>query len=152
VTLRGSHADDFSLRWIAAHGVADAIGPGTRFVAGWNLGRCSATRPSQVRSSVRRFWPSFSEPPLRAPSGGAGIPSCAGNRDLRSAQWIALRDVITGGKNWFWANALAWGVAMPLVFTGMDAVPWTSGDAAINIRLRPVGLWLSWWEASTERC
>ena len=43
---------------------------------------------------------------------------------LGAAQWRVLRHVAPRAGRWLWANALAWAVGMPIVFAGMDRVPW----------------------------
>ncbi|WP_257455206.1 hypothetical protein [Archangium lipolyticum] len=43
---------------------------------------------------------------------------------LGLAQWTVLRGVVPGAGRWLWANALAWAVGMPVIFMGMDVVPW----------------------------
>ncbi len=43
---------------------------------------------------------------------------------LGLAQWTVLRGLVSGAGRWLWANALAWAVGMPLIFVGMDLVPW----------------------------
>jgi hypothetical protein len=53
----------------------------------------------------------------------AGLGLAAGPI-LGFAQWTVLRR-LTGASRWLWANALAWAVGMPLIFVGMDLVPWS---------------------------
>lgn len=43
---------------------------------------------------------------------------------LGVAQWVVLRRLVPGASRWLWANAAAWAVGMPLIFVGMDLVPW----------------------------
>ncbi len=43
---------------------------------------------------------------------------------LGVAQWVVLRGRIARSLSWLWANALAWAVGMPIIFAGMDRVPW----------------------------
>lgn len=50
---------------------------------------------------------------------------------LGTAQWAVLRRHTRKAARWLWANAAAWGVGMPLVFVGMDFVPWSGSPAAI---------------------
>ena len=50
---------------------------------------------------------------------------------LGLAQWIVLRRYVAHAGRWLWANALAWGVGMPVIFLGMDRVPWNSQAFAI---------------------
>lgn len=44
---------------------------------------------------------------------------------LGTAQARVLRTVTSAAGRWLWANAVAWAVGMPLIFAGMDLVPWT---------------------------
>ena len=44
---------------------------------------------------------------------------------LGIAQWTVLRPLVQRAGRWLWANALVWAVGMPLIFLGMDLVPWT---------------------------
>lgn len=44
---------------------------------------------------------------------------------LGLAQWTVLRGLVSGAGRWLWANALAWAVGMPVIFVGMELVPWT---------------------------
>jgi hypothetical protein len=57
---------------------------------------------------------------------------------LGAAQWVALRRVVDGAGRWLWANALAWAVGMPIVFLGMDLVPWTGHPAAVALAVYAV--------------
>jgi hypothetical protein len=43
---------------------------------------------------------------------------------LGCAQWAVLRHHVDGARQWLWANAAAWGAGMPVIFLGMDYVPW----------------------------
>jgi hypothetical protein len=43
---------------------------------------------------------------------------------LAGPQMIVLRQVTSRPKRWLGANALAWGIGMPLIFVGMDLLPW----------------------------
>ena len=43
---------------------------------------------------------------------------------LGIAQWTALRGRVRKAGRWLWANAAAWAVGMPVIFLGMDRVPW----------------------------
>lgn len=44
---------------------------------------------------------------------------------LGALQGRVLRQARPGVRGWPWANALAWAVGMPIIFAGMDRVPWT---------------------------
>jgi hypothetical protein len=178
----------FWARWIAANGVAEAIGLGTTFVLGMaaaplledmhGIGAAIAAAGAAVLLGIflegvvvgwmqgavlrqRR-----SGIPLRswvwATAVGAGIawligmiPSTtfalmqdAGSAEtveepdaalqllfaaglgavtgpiLGVAQWRVLRRHMARSARWLWANALAWAVGMPVIFAGMDRVPW----------------------------
>lgn len=51
---------------------------------------------------------------------------------LGLAQWAVLRRAIAQhAGRWLWANAAAWAVGMPLIFLGMDFVPWDGGRMAM---------------------
>lgn len=50
---------------------------------------------------------------------------------LGLVQWVVLRRLVAGAGRWLGANALAWGVGMPLIFAGMDIVPWTARSAVV---------------------
>lgn len=52
---------------------------------------------------------------------------------LGVAQWTVLRRLVGRAGRWLWANAVAWGVGMPLIFAGMDLVPWSGHPAAIGV-------------------
>jgi len=54
---------------------------------------------------------------------------------LGSAQWTVLRRHVARSGRWLWANAFAWAIGMPLVFLGMDYVPWTARPPAIFLAI-----------------
>jgi hypothetical protein len=43
---------------------------------------------------------------------------------LGALQWRVLRTTVPRAGRWLWANAAAWAVGMPVIFAGMDLVPW----------------------------
>ena len=57
---------------------------------------------------------------------------------LGLAQWFVLRRLIERAGLWFWANAIAWSVGMPLIFLGMDFVPWNGHPAAMILAIYTV--------------
>ena len=59
----------------------------------------------------------------------AGLGLAAGPI-LGVAQWTVLRRFVNRGGRWLWANALAWAVGMPVIFLGMDRVPWNGHPLA----------------------
>ncbi|WP_375772557.1 hypothetical protein NR798_17255 [Archangium gephyra] len=54
---------------------------------------------------------------------------------LGLAQWTVLRGLVTGAGRWLWANALAWAAGMPLIFMGMDLVPWDGPFVLVALAL-----------------
>ena len=65
------------------------------------------------------------------------------NRRGRSAAAPVKVNVDSGSSllqalRWVWANAAAWAAGMPLVFVGMDFVPWESGTLAVVAGVRCV--------------
>lgn len=57
---------------------------------------------------------------------------------LGVAQWTVLRRHVRHAARWLWANAAAWAVGMPLVFLGMDFVPWRGAQVSIFVTLYTV--------------
>jgi hypothetical protein len=54
---------------------------------------------------------------------------------LGFAQWTVLRRHAAGATRWLWANAAAWAIGMPLIFLGMEYVPWTGPPAAAYLAI-----------------
>jgi hypothetical protein len=54
---------------------------------------------------------------------------------LGVAQWTVLRRHVRHAARWLWANAAAWAVGMPLVFLGMDFVPWDGPRPLVFVTL-----------------
>jgi hypothetical protein len=50
---------------------------------------------------------------------------------LGVAQWRVLRRHVHGAGRWLWANAAGWAAGMPIIFAGMDLVPWDRGRAGV---------------------
>lgn len=63
-------------------------------------------------------------PPLVQYALAIGLGAVAGPI-LGLAQWTVLRHRVPGSGMWLVANGLAWALAMPLIFLGMDRVPWS---------------------------
>ena len=57
---------------------------------------------------------------------------------LGVVQWIVLRRLIVQSGHWLWANALAWGAGMPVIFAGMDIVPWTASPLLVILSVYAV--------------
>jgi hypothetical protein len=69
--------------------------------------------------------PPMPEPgPLATYALAAGLGALTGPV-LGALQWRVLRAAVPHAGRWLWANALAWAVGMPVIFAGMDLVPWT---------------------------
>jgi hypothetical protein len=80
---------------------------------------------------------SGSQPPVE-PSAAAQMLLAAGlglvaGPILGIAQWTVLRHFVAHAGRWLWANALAWAVGMPLIFVGMDAVPWGGHPVVVTL-------------------
>lgn len=57
---------------------------------------------------------------------------------LGLAQWVVLRRAVARAGSWLTANAMAWAVGMPVIFAGMDRVPWDGPRWAIVVALYAV--------------
>jgi hypothetical protein len=57
---------------------------------------------------------------------------------LGLAQWMVLRKHVPRAARWLGANAAAWAVGMPLIFVGMDRVPWQGPAVARAVALYAV--------------
>jgi len=111
--------------WIAA----------TAFGAGlaWVLGMIPSTIVALTSSG------SAPEPATEPPMAmkivlAAGLGLIAGPI-LGIAQWTVLRAYVGRAGRWLWANALAWVVGMPLVFLGMDVVPWNGHPSVLMLSI-----------------
>lgn len=100
--------------WVAA----TAIGAGLA----WALGMIPSTLLTLVNAGSPAT-PAIEPGPLVQYSLAAGLGFVAGPI-LGAAQWTVLRRYTKHAGRWLWANAAAWAVGMPLIFLGMDRVPW----------------------------
>jgi hypothetical protein len=57
---------------------------------------------------------------------------------LGSVQAVILRRHVRGAGRWLWANAMAWALGMPVIFVGMDLVPWSQGGVAVGLAIYAV--------------
>ena len=57
---------------------------------------------------------------------------------LGVAQWTVLRGGVEHPGRWLWANALAWAAGMPIIFAGMDLVPWSGSIAWVIVSIYAV--------------
>jgi hypothetical protein len=101
--------------WMAA----TAIGAGLA----WVLGMIPST-VAGLMSSGSPSGPSAEPTQLAQMMLAAGLGLIAGPI-LGVAQWTVLRQFVNRAGHWLWANALAWAIGMPVIFLGMDLVPWT---------------------------
>lgn len=105
--------------WIAA----TAIGAG----AAWLLGMI----PSTILSLIDRGESAAAGPPAEPSTlmqlGLAVLLGLVLGPVLAAAQLRVLRAQVSHAGRWIWANALAWALGMPVVFAGMDRLPWESG-------------------------
>lgn len=98
--------------------VATALGAGLA----WLLGMVPSTVMALLASETPG--PAGAEPGAAAQYALAGALGLLVGPVLGLAQWRVLRGVVERPARWLWANALAWAVGMPLIFFGMDHVPW----------------------------
>ncbi len=108
-------------KWVVATAVGAAIA--------WLLGMIPSTLMA------------LSSPPVQPAEGGEPSPivqyglavalGIALGLILGLAQWTVLRRYSRHAARWLWANAAAWGLGMPLIFVGMDFVPWSGSTAVI---------------------
>jgi hypothetical protein len=83
--------------------------------------------------------PASSEPTRVVQFGLAVMMGVALGALLGAVQWTALRRHASSAGRWILANAAAWAVGMPLLFAGMDLVPWTAGPALITASIYAIG-------------
>jgi hypothetical protein len=114
-----------AIRW-RTWTTATACGAGLAWTLGMAPSTWMALSPPADAGPVQE--PSLAVTMLLA----AGLGLVAGPI-LGAAQWAVLRRQVDGAGRWLWANALAWAVGMPLVFLGMDLVPWTGHPAAVAL-------------------
>ena len=104
---------------------ATAVGAGVA----WLIGMV----PSTVINLVETGGPSAPpELPALAQYALAVLLGAVTGPILGLAQWVTLRRSVDGAIDWLVANAVAWAVGMPLIFFGMDYVPW-DGPALVRV-------------------
>lgn len=107
--------------WVVATAVGAAIA--------WLLGMIPSTLMALSTPPVPAT--EVAEPGLLVQYGLAAVLGAALGLILVTAQWAVLRRHSRKATRWLWANAAAWGLGMPLVFVGMDFVPWSGSPSAI---------------------
>lgn len=105
--------------------LATALGAGIAWVLGMIPSTIMALRPPEPGAPPPAEPSALVQYPLAAALGLVTGPV------LGLAQWIVLRRYVAHAGRWLWANALAWGVGMPLIFLGMDRVPWSGPAFAV---------------------
>ncbi len=114
--------------------IATSVGAGLA----WLIGMIPATVMSLLEAGG-------SDPEIQEPGAvlqlllAVGLGSITGPI-LGFAQWRALRQYISKSTSWLWANAIAWAIGMPVIFSGMDFVPWSGSDAEIALSIYGVCL------------
>lgn len=105
--------------------VATALGAGVA----WFLGMIPSTLMA-LASPQPASAPGTEPGPLVQYGLAAGLGVLLG-LILGGAQWFVLRRYTRRSTWWLWANAIAWGVGMPVVFMAMDLISRIGSAAAI---------------------
>jgi hypothetical protein len=108
---------------------ASALGAGLAWVLGMT--------PSTVVALLAGDAPAASAPLMAEPGPMVTLVLAVGlgvitGPILGAVQWRVLRRTVPDAGRWLWANAAAWAVGMPVIFAGMDLVPW-SGPPLLRI-------------------
>ena len=107
--------------------VATAIGAG----AAWLLGMIPSTVMTLAEHGETVAAAPPVEPPMLIQLGLAALLGLILGPVLALPQWRVLRRQVSHAGRWIWANALAWAVGMPVIFAGMDLLPWESGGSRL---------------------
>lgn len=119
-SVLAARASALTGRWVAA----TAIGAGLA----WLLGMVPAT--VMALGSTGAAMPAPEPPPL-VQYGLASVLGLVAGPVLGLAQWTVLRRIADRPARWLGANALAWAVGMPLIFAGMDVIPWEASPVLV---------------------
>jgi hypothetical protein len=111
---------------------ATALGAG----AAWLIGMAPSTVFGLTASSGQSAAPT--EPPVLLQYTLAVLLGLVAGPILGSAQALVLRRHTKGAGRWLWANAMAWALGMPVIFVGMDLVPWSRGRVAVGVAIYAV--------------
>jgi hypothetical protein len=95
----------------------------------WLLGMVPSTIMAIVNRGADTAAPA--EPSAAVKYGLAAVLGLLLGPVLAYAQGRVLRHHTSRARRWMLANALAWAAGMPIIFTGMDIVPWAAGKAAV---------------------
>jgi hypothetical protein len=104
--------------------LATAVGAALAWLLGMIPSTAFALRVQDAAASP------VAEPGALIQYGLAAVLGLVAGPILGFAQWTVLRRHVAGAARWLWANAAAWAIGMPLIFLGMDYVPWTGPPAA----------------------
>jgi hypothetical protein len=82
--------------------------------------------PSTVMALLAEAEPGAApwEPPPLLQYGLAAMLGAMLGPVLGLAQWAVLRNHAPNALRWLWANSLAWAIGMPVIFLGMEFLPW----------------------------
>jgi hypothetical protein len=78
------------------------------------------------------------EPPVVMQYSLAMVLGLVAGPILGSIQSLVLRRHTSRAGPWLWANAAAWAVGLPVIFLGMDLVPWSRGGMAAGAAIYAV--------------
>jgi hypothetical protein len=109
--------------------LATAVGAGLA----WALGMIPSTLMAMSAPEAGAGSPP--ELPAQVQYGLAVVLGLLAGPILGIAQWTVLRRHVFRPARWLWANALAWAIGMPLIFLGMDRVPWTASRFPVALSL-----------------
>lgn len=104
--------------------LATAAGAACAWILGMIPSTALALRPQDAAASQ------VAEPGALVQYALAGVLGLIAGPVLGFAQWIVLRRHVARAAWWLWANAAAWAIGMPLIFLGMEYVPWSGPPAA----------------------
>jgi hypothetical protein len=107
--------------------VATAVGAGLAWLLGMIPSTIMTLQAQEAGAAATAEPPALLQYAL-----AAGLGLVAGPI-LGVAQWTVLRRHVRHAARWLWANAAAWAVGMPLIFLGMDFVPWDGPRPALFV-------------------
>ena len=111
---------------------ATALGAGVA----WLIGMAPSTVLSLTAPSGQSAAPT--EPPVLLQYTLAVLLGLVAGPILGSVQALVLRLHTGRAGRWLWANAMVWALGMPVIFVGMDLVPWSRGGVAVGVAIYAV--------------
>lgn len=109
--------------------LATATGAACAWILGMIPSTVLALRPQDAAASQ------LAEPSALVQYALAGALGLIAGPVLGFAQWTVLRRHVTRAAWWLWANAAAWAIGMPLIFLGMEYVPWSGPPASMLLAI-----------------